>query len=80
MLRKDIAALSLKISCEYIHPVKRYGKTNMIVFVLSLCAKYRRGLTSFCQLLYIHSSEMYNNYINAPRLHLCVYSVTLGLQ
>ena len=43
MLRRDIAAPSLKILCENFNPVRRYGKTNMTVFVLGLKEKYRRG-------------------------------------
>ena len=52
MLRRDIAASSLKMY-EHFDPIKRYGKSNMIVFVLSLWEKYRWGLTSFGQFTYL---------------------------
>ena len=45
MLRRDIAASSLKIVCKNFNPLKSYGKTNMTVFVLSLWEKYRWGST-----------------------------------
>ena len=49
---RDIAAPSLKILCENFNPVKRYGKTNMTVFVLRLYGeKYWWGLTSFGQFI-----------------------------
>ena len=41
MLRRDVAASLLKISCENLNAVKSYGKTNMIVFVLRLWEKHR---------------------------------------
>ena len=52
MLRRDIAAYSLKILYENFNPLKSYGKTNMTVFVLSLWEKYRWGITSFNQFTY----------------------------
>ena len=51
MLKRDIAASSLKIWCKYFIPVKSYGKTNM-KFVLCTGEKYRWGLTYFGQLFY----------------------------
>ena len=54
MLRRGIAASLLKILCKhFINPIESYGKTNMNVFVLSLWEKYRWGLTSFGQFIYI---------------------------
>ena len=52
MFRRDIAAFLLKIMCETLNAVKRYSKSNMTVFVLSLWKKYRQGLTSFGQFIY----------------------------
>ena len=52
MLRRDIAASSLKVLCKNFIPVKSYGKTNMPIFVLRLWKKYRWGLICFGQLRY----------------------------
>ena len=51
MLRRDIAASSLKIRLENFDPVKSYDKTNMTIFALSLWENYRMGLTSFGQFI-----------------------------
>ena len=39
ILRRNIAATSLKISCTNLYSVKSYDKTNMEVFALSLWEK-----------------------------------------
>ena len=47
MLRRDIAASSLKFLWANIDPVKSYDKTNIIVFASCLWEKYRWGLICF---------------------------------
>ena len=47
VLRRNIAATSLKISCKSLYSVKRYDETNMKVFALSLWEKFSWGLTYF---------------------------------
>ena len=39
VLRRDIAATSLKIACSNFYSVKSYDETNMKVFALSLLGK-----------------------------------------
>ena len=41
MLRRDIAASSLKILYEYFISVKNFGKINLNIFTLSLWENYR---------------------------------------
>ena len=47
VLRRNIAALSLKISCTNLYSVKSYDETNLKVFGLSLWKKLSWGLTYF---------------------------------
>ena len=49
MMRRNVAATSLKIVCKNLHSVKFYDKTNMNAFALSLCEKISWGLTYFGQ-------------------------------
>ena len=46
-LRRDIAAISLKISCTNLYSVKSYDDTNMNVYALSIWGKISWGLTYF---------------------------------
>ena len=47
MMRRNIAATSLKIVCKNLYSVKCYDKTNMKVFALSLWGKNQQGLNLF---------------------------------
>ena len=52
--REDVfLIISLKTVFENLHLVKSYNKTNRNVFVPCLWEKYRWGLTSFGQYIYI---------------------------
>ena len=46
MLRRNIAATSLKILCKNLNLVKRYDKTNMKDFAISL-REFELGLNLF---------------------------------
>ena len=47
VLRRNIAATSLKISCKNLYSVKSYDETNMKVFALCLWENFSWGLTYF---------------------------------
>ena len=47
VLRRNIAATSLKISCKNLYSVKSNDETNMNVFALCLWEKISWGLTYF---------------------------------
>ena len=49
-----IFIILLKTVFEKLNLVKSYDKTNPNIFVLNLQDKYRRGLTSFGQYIYIY--------------------------
>ena len=52
--RKEVFLIvSLKTEFENLNLVKGYDKTNPGVFVFSLWGKYRWGLTSFGQYIYV---------------------------
>ena len=51
IMRRNIAATSLKISCTNLYSVKSYDETTMKVFALSLWEKFSWGLT--------YSDELY---------------------
>ena len=46
---RNIAATSLKVLWKNLNSVKCYDKSNMNVFTLSLCEKFRWGLIYFNQ-------------------------------
>ena len=47
VLKRNIAATSLKISCKNLYEVKSYDGTNMKVFALSLLENFSWGLNYF---------------------------------
>ena len=49
MLRRNIDATSLKFLWKNLYSVKRYDKSNMTVFTLSLWENFRWGLIYFDQ-------------------------------
>ena len=52
--REDVfLIISLKTVFENLHLVKSYNKTNLNVFVPCLWEKYRWGLTSFGQYIWL---------------------------
>ena len=52
VMRGNIAATSLKISCTNLHSVKSYDETNLKVFALSLWKKFSWDLTYFDEFIY----------------------------
>ena len=53
MLRRIIAAISLKTLSENLFSVKCYDKSNMTVLTFSLWESFRWGLIYFDQFIYI---------------------------
>ena len=52
MLRRNIAATSLKMLCKKLYLIKCYGISNMNVFALGLWENLSWGLTYFDQFIY----------------------------
>ena len=53
VLRRNIAATSLKISCINLYSVKSYDETNMKVFALNILEKFSWGLTYFDEFSFV---------------------------
>ena len=71
MLRRNIAATSLKIPCKNPYSVKRYYKTNMEIVALSLWESFSWGLTYFDEFINIHALMNKNqNFINKKNIVL----------
>ena len=56
VLRRNIAATSLKIPCINLYSVKSYDETNLKVFTLKLWEKFSWGLSYFDEFMYVTPS------------------------
>ena len=66
MLRRNIAAPSLKILWKNLNSVKFDDKSNMNVFTLSQWENFRWGLIYFDQFIYFNIKGCGVSFINAP--------------
>ena len=62
MLRRNIAAPSLKILWKNLNSVKCYDKSNMNIFTLSQWGNFRWGLIYFDQ--FIKGKRIYSSYFS----------------
>ena len=70
-MRRNIAAISLKISCKNLFSVKTFDETNINLFALSLLEKVSWGLTYFDEFIstgdaYSTSLTQESGWISAP--------------
>ena len=70
VLRRNIAATSLEISCTNLYSVKSYDETNMKVFVLSLWEKCSWGITYFDEFIYTERIK-FSNFLKC--LYCCCF-------